>query len=158
MNTLLKFLYLFQCVPIFLPQIFFRRINTIISEFIWSKKIPRIRKQFLQRPKALGGMVLPNLRFYYWAVHLRIIQSWLQSDSHHSMPVWLKLEADSCHAVSLAALVHSPIKSPSSSYTKNVIVKIQALFRSSDLFNIGSNNSKLCLSPIFGRWCICNFV
>ncbi len=116
-NTLPKFLYLFQCVSIFLPQIFFRRIDTIISKF------PGIHKQFLQRPKALGGMALPNLRFYYWAAHLRIIQSWLQFDSHHSMPVWLKLEAVSCHPVSLAALVHSAIKSPSSSYTKNVIVK-----------------------------------
>lgn len=41
MNTLPKFLYLFQCVPIFLPQVFFSKIDTIILEFIWNKKPPR---------------------------------------------------------------------------------------------------------------------
>lgn len=123
MNTLPKFLYLFQCVPIFLPQMFFSKIDTIILEFIWNKKPPRIRKQFLQRPKALGGMALPNLRFYYWSANLRIIQFWLQFNSDRPLPIWLKIEAASCSPVSLAAFAHSPIKGPSSAYTKNVIVK-----------------------------------
>lgn len=119
MNTLPKFLYLFQCVPIFLPQVFFSKIDTIILEFIWNKKPPRIRKQFLHRPKALGGMALPN----YWAANHRIIQFWLQFNSDRSLPIWLKIEAASCNPVSLAALAHSPIKGPTSAYTKNVIVK-----------------------------------
>lgn len=123
MNTLPKLLYLFQCVPLFLPQSFFSRLNTAISEFIWNKKTPRIRKQFLQRPRALGGMALPNLRFYYWASNIRIIQSYLRFDSYNSPPVWFKLEAESCKPVPLSALAHSPIKSPSSSYTTNVIIK-----------------------------------
>ena len=104
-------------------KLFFHKTDTIISNFIWNKKTPRIRKQFLQRPKARGGLALPNLRFYYWATNLRIIQSWLQSDSQHSLPVWLEREAASCSPVSLSALAHSPIKTPSSAYTKNVIVK-----------------------------------
>ncbi|KAF3851776.1 hypothetical protein F7725_005131 [Dissostichus mawsoni] len=73
--------------------------------------------------KGAGGLALPNFRFYYWATNLRIIQSWLQSDSQHSLPVWLEMEAASCSPISLSALAHSPLKTPSSAYTKNVIVK-----------------------------------
>lgn len=123
MNTLPKFLYLFQCLPIFLPQIFFRKIDTIISEFIWNKSPPRICKQFLQRPKTSGGMALPNLRFYYWAANLRIIQFWLRSDSLSSLPIWLNMEATSCSPVSLLALAHAPISISPSAYTKNIIVR-----------------------------------
>lgn len=72
------------------PDFFFAESTPLSQNSYGVKKIPRIRKQFLQRPKALGGMALPNLRFYYRAAHLRITQSWLQSDSHHSMPVCLK--------------------------------------------------------------------
>ena len=123
MNTLPKYLYLFQCIPIFLPQHFFRKIDSMILSFIWDGKTPRLRKQFLQRPKSLGGMALPNLRFYYWAANLRIILFWIQFDSFHPPPVWLSIESSSCRPVSLSALAHSPIGNSSSKYTKNIIVK-----------------------------------
>ena len=63
MNILPR-LYLFQCIPLFLPQSFFHKLDSLISEFILNKKVPRMRKQYLPRPK-LGGLALPNLRFYY---------------------------------------------------------------------------------------------
>ncbi|KAG8009702.1 hypothetical protein GBF38_019065 [Nibea albiflora] len=34
----------------------------MISDLIWNKKPPRIRKNFLQRPKSMGGMALRHLR------------------------------------------------------------------------------------------------
>ena len=99
MNILPKFLYLFQCLPIFLPFTFFRKIDAMILGFIWGRKTRRIRKQFLQRPRALGGMALPNFGFYYWAANIRIIQFWLHFSLHSSPPVWLKMEAASCEPV-----------------------------------------------------------
>lgn len=111
MNTLPKLLHLFQCLPIFLTHALFCKIDTMISEFIWKKKIPRICKQFLQRPKMLGGMALPNLIFYYWAANLRINHFWVQTGSFFSLPVWLEMEAASCSPVSLSSLAHAPIKS-----------------------------------------------
>ena len=71
MNIFPRFLYLFQCIPIFLPLSFFRKVNSLILDFIWNKKTPRLRLQVLQRPKALGGMVLPNFLYYYWATNIR---------------------------------------------------------------------------------------
>lgn len=123
MNTLPKFSYLFQCIPIFLPQAFFRKIDSLILEFIWNKKPPRLRRDFLQRPKPLGGMALPNFRFYYWATNLRILQYWFRSDAFHPPPAWLAMESFSSKPVSLTALVHSPINCSFSPYVKNIIVK-----------------------------------
>ena len=80
-NILPKFLYFFQCIPIFLQFTFFHKIYTMIWDFIWSGKTPRIRKQFLQRPRALGRMALSNFRFYYWAANIRIIHFWRRFDS-----------------------------------------------------------------------------
>lgn len=123
MNVLPRFLYLFQCVPIFLPQTFFRKLDPTISDFVWSGRLPRLRKQYLQSPKKLGGMALPNFKFYYWAAHLKIIQFWLHSGSQLLSSVWLGMEHSSYKPVSLSALAHSPIKSPIKNYTKNVIIK-----------------------------------
>lgn len=122
MNTLPKFLYLFQCLPVFLTHAFFHKVDSMILEFIWNKKIPRIRKERLQRPKLLGGMALPNFKFYYWAANLRIIQFWTHPGSFSS-PIWLEMEAASVKPVSLSALAHASTKSSSLNRSKNVIVK-----------------------------------
>lgn len=74
----------------------FPKIDIIILDFIWNKKPPRICKQFLQRPNALGGMALPNLWYYYWTANLGIIQFWLQFNTARPPRIWLKIEAASC--------------------------------------------------------------
>lgn len=38
MNILPRYLYLFHCLPIFLPRSFFNPINSCISSFIWAGK------------------------------------------------------------------------------------------------------------------------
>ena len=45
MNVLPKFLYLFQCIPIFLTKRFFHSLDHTISQFLWNKKPPRIKKR-----------------------------------------------------------------------------------------------------------------
>uniref|UniRef100_A0AAY4AXS2 Reverse transcriptase domain-containing protein n=1 Tax=Denticeps clupeoides TaxID=299321 RepID=A0AAY4AXS2_9TELE len=95
MNILPRFSYLFQCIPIFLPQSFFQKVDSVISEFIWNKKVPRLRKQYLQRPRKLGGLALPHFRFYYWASNIRILKYWLQSKPSDAQINWLAIEANS---------------------------------------------------------------
>ncbi len=67
MTLLPKFLYLFQCLPILIPKSFFRALDSLLINYIWNGKHPRLRKAFLQRPKQTGGMALPNFQYYYWA-------------------------------------------------------------------------------------------
>lgn len=82
-----------------------------------------MRKQYLQRPKLLGGMALPNFRFYHWAANIRIFKYRLQYEAFEPPLTWLVIESNSAKPVSLKALLHSPIHSSTSPYTKNVIVK-----------------------------------
>lgn len=113
----------FSSVPIFLPQSFFRKLDSIILEFIWNKKVPRLRKKYLLRPKPLGGLALPNMTFYYWAATIRILKFWLQYEPLDPMPTWVTMEAFSTKPVSLKAVVHSSTLSSTSPYSKNVLVR-----------------------------------
>lgn len=90
---------------------------------MWNNRTQRIRNIFLQRPKVLGGMALPNLNYYYWATNLRILHYWLRADSSHNAPAWLRLEAASCLPCSLAALVYTSNGSICTKYCKNILVK-----------------------------------
>uniref|UniRef100_A0A3B3CUR9 Reverse transcriptase domain-containing protein n=1 Tax=Oryzias melastigma TaxID=30732 RepID=A0A3B3CUR9_ORYME len=42
-----RFLYLFQCLPIYIPNTYFKELDSIISSFIWNGKKPRLRKEYL---------------------------------------------------------------------------------------------------------------
>lgn len=73
MTVLPKFLFLFQCIPIYVKKGFFHTIDKMISEFIWDKKKPRLKMSFLQRPKSVRGMGLPNFKLYYWACNINMM-------------------------------------------------------------------------------------
>lgn len=76
MNITPRFLYLFQALPIAIPQQKFTLWDKNISRFIWDGKKPRIRFSTIQLPKAKGGLALPNLREYYYAAQLRPLACW----------------------------------------------------------------------------------
>uniref|UniRef100_A0A669BN31 Reverse transcriptase domain-containing protein n=1 Tax=Oreochromis niloticus TaxID=8128 RepID=A0A669BN31_ORENI len=124
MNILQRFSFLFQCVPVFIPISFFVKLDKILSGFIWNKKTPRIRKTYLQRPKKMGGMALPNLMFYYWACNIRILRYWLQGEGMNNAPAWLSLEISSCALSSLPALIYAQKQPPSAGFYNNSIVKV----------------------------------
>uniref|UniRef100_A0AAR2IWT2 Reverse transcriptase domain-containing protein n=1 Tax=Pygocentrus nattereri TaxID=42514 RepID=A0AAR2IWT2_PYGNA len=78
MNILPRFLYLFQCIPIFLTKSFFLLIDKLISAFIWNGKNAHIRKSILQRHREHGGLSLPNFQYYYWAAN-NVMLYWFKS-------------------------------------------------------------------------------
>lgn len=123
MNCLPKFSYLFQSLPIFLTQSFFQKIDNLVTEFIWNGKVPRLSRRILQSPKSLGGLALPNFKFYYWAANVRILQHWARLENSPSPPAWLVLEASSSSPASLTALAHAPLNFSFSPYSKNAIIK-----------------------------------
>lgn len=91
MNTLPRFLYLFQCIPTAIPKSFFIKLDALITKFIWNNKPPRLRQQILQQPKSLGGMALPNFQDYYWVSNSRAKQFWISPKDLDSPPEWLQL-------------------------------------------------------------------
>ena len=118
MNILPRFLFLFQCVPIYLTKSFFCQIDKLISGFIWSGKNPRICKEFLQRPRTGGGLALPNFRGYYWAANVHKITHWMQSPGTD----WCELKGRSCMSSSLQALASSNLPIKISQFTSNPIL------------------------------------
>lgn len=71
MNILPRLLYLFQSLPVDIPDTQFNKWDKLISRFLWQGKRPRIGYSTLQIPKDRGGMALPNLKEYFQAAQLR---------------------------------------------------------------------------------------
>lgn len=117
MNVLPRYLYLFQCLPIFLPRSFFRSIESIISSFLWAGKWARANKTLLERKRSVGGLGLPNLLGYYWAANVQIFLLWFISPQLS----WCQTEASSCSS-SLQALICSTLPLSPSNFASNAIV------------------------------------
>lgn len=153
MNVLPRWLYLLQCIPIFIAKSFFRKLDGRILQFIWERRNPRIRKQVLQRPKLSGGMALPNFQQYFWAANLRSILHWQNVDSIDPIPAWLCIESASCAPASLSALLCSPSLSLPPKFTKNIIVKhslkIWHQFTRHYKLNTPSLSTPLHANPLF---------
>lgn len=118
MNVLPKFLFLFQCLPIYLPKAFFNELDKIVSHFIWAGKTPRARCSVLQRSKEEGGLALPDFRAYYWAANIQKAYTWYNFPNTD----WCQMEAYSCNPVSLSALICSPLNAYPTKVTSNPIV------------------------------------
>lgn len=80
MNILPWLLYLFQSLPVDIPDTQFNKWDKLFSRFIWQGKRPKIRYNTLQIPKDRGGMALPNLREYFHAAHARPLLHWCNDD------------------------------------------------------------------------------
>ncbi len=96
MVALPRFLYIFQCLPVFIPLYYFKKLDSVISSFIWSNKRARISKKHLCKHKAEGGFGLPNFKLYYWAANLNLLsfrRDCLAVDHHHlNRPAWLQID------------------------------------------------------------------
>ena len=101
MNILLRLLYLFRTLPVWISSSVFKMFDRLISSFLWQKKKPRIRLKQLTWPKRLGGLDLPNLKLYFWAAQLKAMVEWLLQNEETN---WLELEKDSCATIPLETL------------------------------------------------------
>ena len=101
MNILPRLLFLFQFLPILVPQSVFKLLEKLISKFIWHNQRPRIRLKVLMSAKEKGGLNLPNLKFYYWAAQLRAVVAWMVGDLESG---WVSIEQNSMPGVPLSSL------------------------------------------------------
>lgn len=60
-----------------LTKSIFIYIDGLISDFIWNKKTPRIRKDVLQGHRSCGGLSLPIFQYYYWTSNIRLMLYWI---------------------------------------------------------------------------------
>ena len=128
MVILPKYLYLFQHVPVFIRKTFFTKFDRMIASFLWGSKPARIKKTYLQHPKSLGGMALPNFLNYYWACNILKLLYW--SDLEDT-PLWARMEMSSSqHSLRSLACSSLPLMSSVTSMpTVSHTLKIWAQFR-----------------------------
>lgn len=73
MNIVSRLLYLFQALPVEVPQSQFIAWDKLISGFVWDGKRPKVRFATLQLTKNKGGMALPSLKEYFYAAQFRLL-------------------------------------------------------------------------------------
>ena len=101
MNDLPRLLFLFQSLPILVPQSIFKLLEKLISKFTWQNQRPRIQLKGLMSAKEKGGLNLPNLKFYYWATQLRVVVAWVVRDLETG---FVSVEQNSIPGVPLSSL------------------------------------------------------
>lgn len=88
MNVLPRLQYLFQSLPIPLPQTFFKTLNKHVRQFIWNCKVPRVSMVKLTWDYRMGGLRLPSFKKYYLAAQMRFISSFFEGES---APSWIQI-------------------------------------------------------------------
>lgn len=87
MTLLPKVLYLLQGLPIRLPPMFFKQVNSLFWEFVWFHR--KLHLQLL--PKRQGEVGLPDVRAYYRVTRFTRMVDW---HCHAEAKHWVAMELE----------------------------------------------------------------
>ena len=79
-----------QCNPYQAINGIFRKLEQIISQFVWKYKKPRIAKATLRKKNELGGINLPDFRLYYKATVIKTVR---YQHKDRNVDQWKKIES-----------------------------------------------------------------
>lgn len=134
-------------LPLYMDKKTGKEIDRLLSRFIWRGRKARLRFTVLQLSKNSGGLALPNILFYNWSNHVRIVAQWL--------PEYLE-EIDSCDSwcctpITLLSLLTNDTTKGPVAITQNPM--ISSTLRSwHDIMKYSGKNSKASvLTPIIGN-------
>lgn len=71
-----KLSYFFCHTPVHILRSVFWRLDSIVSDFVWAGRPPRVARRTLYLPLSGGGLALPNLLIYYWTAVLVTARWW----------------------------------------------------------------------------------
>lgn len=97
-------------LPVHIPTLYFRKIDSSLSAFLWKNKKPRIALSSLRKPKSSGGENFPDFRLYHKSFSLCQASKWLISDPSPFTPLWLLIEQTLLLPFSFKELLHFSVK------------------------------------------------
>lgn len=150
MMILPKFLYLFQSLPLPLPDTFFHNINNMLKQFIWNDKKARLQLRLLYLPYERGGLRLPNLKCYYWAAQLRAAMYYFSAPS---LPAWVTIEETSTLGLPPKLYLYSASVKKLVKQTKNPFLRNTISVWYSVHKHIGDTPTLSQFTPIWGNNC-----
>lgn len=109
MQVLPRILYMFRTLPISIPSSFFTKCNSLLRNYIWQSKNPRIALSSLQLMRNNGGIGLPDLLGYYNASLLDQIKYWIKSAEEK---LWVNMEQTFMKHQDLLAILIASLMSP----------------------------------------------
>uniref|UniRef100_A0A8C7WYP2 Reverse transcriptase domain-containing protein n=1 Tax=Oryzias sinensis TaxID=183150 RepID=A0A8C7WYP2_9TELE len=148
MVVLPKFLYLFQALPLPLPDTFFQCINNLFNQFIWNYKKARLKTKLLCLPYKKGGLQLPDLKLYYWSAQLRLTMYYFSGLPH---PSWVTIEQNTTSELPLNLYLYSASPTKLIRQTKNPFLKNSIKIWNLSHKYVGDTQVLSQFSPIWGN-------
>lgn len=149
MNILPKLLYIFQNIPLPPPKHLFMRLNKLFTNFIWNSRRPRLRLSLLYLPFDRGGLMCPNVLWYYWAAQLRTMMFYFSSEG---TPSWVNMEsAEVTHGLPLNMYIYSANLKYHRKHCSNPILLNMINVWYMVKKYLGISNDLSCFSPIWGN-------
>lgn len=80
MVSLPRLLYHLQNYPFRIPPSWFRQVNSVLGQFLWAGKVPRVALRTCFQSTYSGGLATSDILSYYMAAHLLVLNEWWYGD------------------------------------------------------------------------------
>lgn len=109
MLILPKILYAFWTLPVTIPNTIFKQFHTQMNAYVWQNRRPRLSFSLMSKRPRKGGLGLPKLQAYHFAMTLAQVKHWWKGSKSKA---WVCMEADCMGIKDLKGALLDPIANP----------------------------------------------